>query len=100
MQTKLEIYLQNNCVRASATVIIPSAFRTTEWSSNSVLMHLLPFEPLSGSIKKIRHLLSTVKRREAVGRKKEGDFTFRCVLPKHISPEKILIHFLIQLAKC
>lgn len=92
--------LQNKRVKGSATVIIPSTFRTTEWSRIPVLMHLLPFEPLSSSMKKIRHLILVVKRREGGGRK-EDDFTFWCMFPKHISSEKILVHFLIWFtAKC
>ena len=100
-QTRLAMYLQNNCVKASASVILPSAMRTTEWGSISVLVHLLPFGPFNSSIKKIRHLKLTAKRRGGVGKKKEDDFTFRCMFPKLISSEKILVHFLIQFtAKC
>lgn len=100
-QARLAMYLQNNCVKASATVIILSTFRTTELGSLSVLMHSLPFGSLSSSIKKIRHLIFTVKRRGGAGSKKEDDFTFWCMFPKHISSKKILVRFLIQFtAKC
>lgn len=48
--------------------------RTTEYSSMSLLMGLLPSGPLSVGIKRIRHVIPTVKRRGGVG-KKEDDFT-------------------------
>lgn len=48
-------------------------------------MDLLPFGPLSISIKRIRHLIFIVKRREGAEKKKEDDSTFQCVSKAHFS---------------
>lgn len=79
-QARLVMRLENNSMKTSATVLIPSTFRATQRSSISPLMKdLLPFGPPSISIKRIRHLLLTVKRRGWLGEE-------RRTITSHFSP--------------
>ena len=63
-QARPMMHLENNSTKALAAILIPSTFGATQWSSISpLMMDLLPFGTLSISIKRIRHLILTARRR-------------------------------------
>lgn len=95
-QARPVMHLENNSMKASATVLIPSTFRATQRSSISPLIRdLLPFGPLSISIKRIRHLLLTVKRTGGVGEERRTITShFSTCFQKAFPLKRFLIIFL------